>query len=86
MVLSPSMNNLVIKVDDVKKSDGGILLPDNVSRMVLRGKVLAVGSEIKEVKDGDYVHFPSQVGYTITLGDASYRVINKEAVLAFESQ
>ncbi|QKF91974.1 MULTISPECIES: co-chaperone GroES [unclassified Campylobacter] len=72
---------LVERLEDVKTTATGIIIPDNAKEKPLSGKVLAVSSEIENVKTGDDVVFGKYAGTEITLEGKTYLVLNLDDVL-----
>jgi chaperonin GroES len=48
---------LVERVEEVNTTASGIIIPDNAKEKPSRGKVLAIGSDVEEVKVDDTVVF-----------------------------
>ena len=72
---------LVERLEDVKTTATGIIIPDNAKEKPLSGKVLAVSSEVENVKTGDDVVFGKYSGTEITLDGKTYLVLNLDDVL-----
>ncbi|QKG29554.1 co-chaperone GroES [Campylobacter sp. RM16187] len=72
---------LVERLEDVKTTATGIIIPDNAKEKPLSGKVLAVGSEVECIKAGDDVVFGKYAGTEITLEGKTYLVLNLDDVL-----
>lgn len=72
---------LVERLEDVKTTATGIIIPDNAKEKPLSGKVLAVSSEVENVKTGDDVVFGKYAGTEITLEGKTYLVLNLDDVL-----
>ncbi|MFL1706159.1 co-chaperone GroES [Campylobacter sp. MOP7] len=72
---------LVERLEDVKTTATGIIIPDNAKEKPLSGKVLAVSSEVENVKAGDDVVFGKYAGTEITLEGKTYLVLNLDDVL-----
>ena len=53
---------LVERLEDVKTTASGIIIPDNAKEKPLSGKVLAVSSEVEGVSVGDSVVFAKYGG------------------------
>lgn len=58
---------LVERVEETKTTASGIIIPDNAKEKPLSGKVLAVSSEVENVKVGESVVFGKYAGTEITL-------------------
>ncbi|MDL0089136.1 co-chaperone GroES [Campylobacter gastrosuis] len=72
---------LVERLEDVKTTATGIIIPDNAKEKPLSGKVLAVSSEVEGVKVGDSVVFAKYGGTEITLEGKTFLVLNIDDVL-----
>lgn len=72
---------LVERLEDVKTTASGIIIPDNAKEKPLSGKVLAVSSEIEGVSVGDSVVFAKYGGTEVVLDGKTYLVLKIEDVL-----
>ena len=72
---------LVERVEDVKTTASGIIIPDNAKEKPLSGKVLAVSSEVEGVSVGDSVVFAKYGGTEVVLDGKTYLVLKIEDVL-----
>jgi chaperonin 10 Kd subunit len=72
---------LVERLEDVKTTASGIIIPDNAKEKPLSGKVLAVSSEVEGVNVGDSVVFAKYGGTEVVLDGKTYLVLKIEDVL-----
>ena len=72
---------LVERLEDVKTTASGIIIPDNAKEKPLSGKVLAVSSEVEGVSVGDSVVFAKYGGTEVVLEGKTYLVLNSDDVL-----
>ncbi len=72
---------LVERLEDVKTTASGIIIPDNAKEKPLSGKVLAVSSEVEGVSAGDSVVFAKYGGTEVVLDGKTYLVLKIEDVL-----
>ncbi|EET80665.1 MULTISPECIES: co-chaperone GroES [Campylobacter] len=72
---------LVERLEDVKTTASGIIIPDNAKEKPLSGKVLAVSSEVEGVSVGDSVVFAKYGGTEVVLDGKTYLVLKIEDVL-----
>nr|WP_314179629.1 co-chaperone GroES [uncultured Campylobacter sp.] len=72
---------LVERLEDVKTTTSGIIIPDNAKEKPLSGKVLAVSSEVEGVSVGDSVVFAKYGGTEVVLDGKTYLVLKIEDVL-----
>jgi len=81
MNLEPLSDKILVTRESAPaKSTGGIIIPDQAKSKVNRGAVVAVGPEVKYLKEGDKVLFgkfsPNEVDY---LGN-KYLLMSEEDV------
>ena len=74
---------LVERLEDVKTTASGIIIPNNAKEKPLSGKVLAVSSEVEGVSVGDSVVFAKYGGTEVVLDGKTYLVLKIEDVLGF---
>ena len=72
---------LVERLEDVKTTASGIIIPDNAKEKPLSGKVLAVSSQVEGVSVGDSVVFAKYGGTEVVLDGKTYLVLKIEDVL-----
>ena len=67
--------------EEEEKTKGGLYVPDTAKEKPQKGKVEAVGSEVKEIKVGDAVLFDKYSGSKVKMDDKEYLIIKEEDVL-----
>jgi chaperonin GroES len=81
---------LVQRIEQEKKTAGGIIIPDNAQEKPLQGKVLAVGEGkllengtrgTLQVKEGDVILFGKYAGSEIKLGDEDHLILREDDIL-----
>lgn len=81
-------NNILISepVEREKTTESGFILPkDRVDfSKPLKSTVVAIGSEVKEVKIDDVIYYLPGTGDIIQKDDINYRIITEDNVLAVE--
>ena len=86
MKIKPLGNRVLLKKLETEetKSPGGIVIPDSAkSEKVIRGQVLAVGTDEKiEVKKNDQVLVPSYSGSELELDGEKLLIVKATDVLA----
>lgn len=83
MILKPLADRVVVeKAEEEKKTAGGIIIPDSHSEKPVVGKILSVGKDVQELKEGDTVYFGKYSGTEIKVGDKAYLVLIETEVLA----
>lgn len=83
MKIKPLKERVVVKysAEELEKTPGGIYVPDVAKEKPQKGEVIAVGSEVKEVKVGDIVLFDKYAGSKIKVDDVEYLIIKEEEIL-----
>jgi len=66
---------------ELERTSGGIYVPDTAKEKPQKGKVEAVGTEVKHVKVGDTVLFDKYSGTKVTLENNEYLIIKEEDIL-----
>jgi chaperonin GroES len=74
---------LIRREPEVAKSKGGIIIPDTARAKTDRGEVLAIGSEVKELKVGDRVLLPKYEGQDV-VDSPTDLLLKEESILAVE--
>ncbi len=72
---------LVSYTEELEKTAGGIYVPDTAKEKPQRGKVEAVGSEVKDVKIGNEVFFDKYSGSKLSIDNVEYLIIKEEDIL-----
>lgn len=67
--------------EELEKSSGGIYIPDAAKEKPQKGKIEAVGGEVKLVKVGDTVLFDKYSGSKINLDGTDYLILKEEDIL-----
>ncbi len=67
--------------EEEERTKGGLYVPDTAKEKPQKGKVEAVGSEVKELKVGDAVLFDKYSGSKVKMDDKEYLIIKEEDVL-----
>jgi len=71
---------LVKRVEEANTTSSGIIIPDNAKEKPSRGEVVAVSSEVSELKKGDTVVFGKYSGNEVTLDGELYIVLDVDDV------
>lgn len=83
MSLRPLADRVVItKLEEEKKTSGGIIIPDTATEKPLNGVVISVGTKVSELKEGDKVVFGKYAGTEVKVEGTTYLVMKEEEVLA----
>ncbi|MDA8085772.1 MAG: co-chaperone GroES [Nitrospiraceae bacterium] len=67
--------------EEEERTKGGLYVPDTAKEKPQKGKVEAVGSEVKEVKVGDSVLFDKYSGSKVKMNDQECLIIKEEDIL-----
>ena len=92
MKVRPLQDRLLVKrIEEEKKTKGGLIIPDTAKEKPMEGNVIAVGrGKVSEegklrpldVHKGDRVLFTKYAGSEIQLGGDEHLIIREEDVLA----
>ncbi len=92
MKLRPLHDRVVIKrMEEERKSAGGIVIPDSATEKPIRGEVIAVGNgkilesgDVRplDVKVGDTVMFGKYSGNEVKVGDEELVVMREDDIMA----
>ncbi len=67
--------------EEQDRTSGGLYIPDAAKEKPQRGKVEAVGGEVKSVKVGDEILFDKYSGSKISFDGADYLIVKEEEIL-----
>lgn len=77
-------NVIIEEIIETKTSEGGIILGDTKDVKFKRGKVLAVGDKVKNVVDGDIVHYDGYRASIIDYKGKKLQVLTYDLVVIVE--
>jgi chaperonin GroES len=90
--LRPLHDRVIVKrLEEEKKSAGGIIIPDNAQEKPVKGEVVAVGPgkrtddgklQAPDVKAGDKVLFGKYSGTEVKLNGSEYVVMREDDIMA----
>jgi len=72
---------LVKRIEETNTTASGIIIPDNAKEKPSQAKVIAVSSEVKDVKVDDTVVFGKYAGSELTLEGDQYLVLDTKDIL-----
>ena len=67
--------------EEVEKTAGGIYIPESAKEKPQKGKIEAVGHEVKLVKVGDMILFDKYSGSKIEMDNVDYLILKEEDLL-----
>ncbi|MBI2798393.1 co-chaperone GroES [Candidatus Saccharibacteria bacterium] len=83
MNIQPLGDRVVLEqVELEEKTAAGIILPDSAKEKPSEGKVLAVGTEVKEVKAGDRVLYSKYGPTEVKVDGKELMIVKEEDILA----
>ncbi len=83
MNINPLGDRVVLQqIESEETTKSGIILPDSAKEKPEQGKVVAVGSDVKEVKVGDTVLYSKYGPTEVKVDDQDYMIVKEEDVLA----
>jgi chaperonin GroES len=91
MNIRPLHDRVVVRrIEEVRTSPGGIVIPDSAAEKPVEGEVLAVGNgkilengdrRVLDVKVGDRVLFGKYSGTEVKIGGEQYLVMREEDIM-----
>ncbi|CAM4127970.1 co-chaperone GroES [Campylobacter armoricus] len=72
---------LIKRLEEMKTTASGIIIPDNAKEKPLNGEVVAVSKEVEDIKTGDKVMFAKYGGTEIKLDNEEYLVLSIDDIL-----
>jgi chaperonin GroES len=76
---------LVQRVEETNTTASGIIIPDNAKEKPSEAKVVAVSSEVEDVKVDDIVVFGKYSGTELTLDGTEYLVLDTSDILGIKA-
>jgi chaperonin GroES len=67
--------------EELERTSGGIYIPDAAKEKPQRGKVEAIGGDVKSVKVADIILFDKYSGSKINVEGTDYLIIKEEDIL-----
>lgn len=85
--LQPLADYVVAQAEEASnKTASGLYLPDNAAEKPKTAKVIAVGSDVKQVKSGDRIVYKSYSTTEIKVDNEEYILVKEEDILATVKQ
>jgi chaperonin GroES len=91
MKIRPLQDRIIVKrVEEEKKTKGGIIIPDSAKEKPMEGEVIAVGTgkilengkkQPPEVKEGDRVLFSKYAGTDIKIDEVEHLIMKEDDIL-----
>jgi len=72
---------VAVREEAATKTASGLYLPDNAKEKPVVAKVVAVGKDVKNVKNGDKVLYKEYSTTEIKIGGTEYLIVREEDVL-----
>lgn len=67
--------------EEMEKTVGGIFIPESAKEKPQKGKIEAIGDEVKTVKVGDSILFDKYSGSKINMDNVDYLILKEEDIL-----
>ncbi|QFR48764.1 co-chaperone GroES [Sulfurimonas lithotrophica] len=71
---------LVKRLEEASTTASGIIIPDNAAEKPSQGEVVAISSEVSELKNGNNVLFGKFAGNEVSLDGEKYLVLDVEDI------
>ena len=81
--MTPTADRILVeRADALERTAGGLYVPETAQEATrpIRGRVLSVGPEVKQVAVGDEVIYSRQMGYLVNIAGEDYLVLREEEV------
>jgi len=80
--LKPLGDRLVVEpIEQNETTASGLVLPETAKEKPQKGKVEAVGSEVKELKVGNIILFDKYSGSKVNIDGTDYLIVKEEDIL-----
>lgn len=81
-MIRPLFDKIILeKIEEDNETPGGIIIPDAAKEKPSKGRVRAIGDEVKRLKVDDTVLFSKYAGSEFTFDDLSCLILREEDVL-----
>ncbi len=67
--------------EEMEKTAGGIYIPESAKEKSQKGKIEAIGDEVKSVKVGEVILFDKYSGSKISMDNVEYLILKEEDIL-----
>jgi len=72
---------VAVKEEAKTKTASGLYLPDNAKEKPVLAKIIAVGKEVENVKDGDKILYKEYTTTEIKIDGTEYLIVREEDIL-----
>jgi chaperonin GroES len=83
-MFKPLSNRILVEPSEKEDMVNGLYIPDQLKTNPPRGKVVATGSECKDLKVGDYVYFSEHSGSPLKLDNTEYLIMRETDIFGIE--
>jgi len=73
---------LIEQIEAETKTASGLIIPDSAQEKPLQAKVVAIGEEVKTLKNGDTVLYAKFTGTELNIDSKNYLMLDVSDVLA----
>ena len=73
---------LIEQIEAETKTASGLIIPDSAQEKPLQAKVVAIGEEVKTLKEGDTVLYAKFTGTELNLDNKNYIMLELSDILA----
>lgn len=79
--VQPLFENIVTVREEEEKYVGSLFIPDTAHEKPMGAKVVAVGPDVKHIKEGDFILVGRYAGAECTFREVKYTIIRETEVL-----
>jgi len=73
---------LIEQIEAETKTASGLIIPDSAQEKPLQAKVVAIGEEVKTLKEGDTVLYAKFTGTELNIDNKNYLMLDVSDILA----
>jgi chaperonin GroES len=83
-MFKPLSNRILVLPAEKEDMINGLFIPDQLKTNPPQGKVVAVGSECKDLKEGNIVYFSEHSGSPLKLDNIQYLIMRETDIFGIE--
>ncbi len=82
MSFKPLMDRVLAElVEDERKTESGIIIPDTAKEKPQKGKVVSVGEDVELIQEGDEILFAKYSGNELKFDNKDYIILKEDEIL-----
>jgi len=82
MSFKPLMDRVLAElVEEERKTESGIIIPDTAKEKPQKGKVVSVGGDVELIQEGDEILFAKYSGNELKFDNKDYIILKEDEIL-----